>query len=213
MDYDGKLIGKWNKRRNQNEKCSQKLISWEWFKSYILKNPNIRMEQKPWKTIQKKYFPSFARNKNGCKKFYQYLNQFWNENLDPNLPFKIVDDEYGGIKIISKSNNFRDIKEKLIGYLESPPETIGENLKEEKFSSLFSPYEDQVSIMFGPLSLVNHQCNSHAFFSVKPYGNFYKVFLKSSLEDETVFPVGEEVIVTYNKKDMLSFTCKCINCS
>ena len=29
MDYDGKLIGKWNKRRNQNEKCSQKLISWE----------------------------------------------------------------------------------------------------------------------------------------------------------------------------------------
>ena len=23
--------------------------------------------------------------KNGCKNFYQYLNQFWNENLDPTL--------------------------------------------------------------------------------------------------------------------------------
>ena len=36
---------------------------------------------------------------------------------------------------------------------------------------------------------------------------FTKVFLKSTLEDETVFLVGEEVIVTYNKKEILSFIC------
>jgi len=69
----------------------------------------------------------------------------------------------------------------LIGYLESPPEIVEEKLKEKKFSSLFSPYEDQVSIMFGFLSLVNHQCNSHTYFSVKPYGSFYKSLLKINL--------------------------------
>ena len=101
------------------------------------------MKQNPWKTIQEKYFPSFARNKKWLQKFLSIFES-------------ILEWKFG--------SNFRDLKEKLIGYLESPPEIVEEKLKEKKFSSLFSPYEDQVSIMFGFLSLVNHQCNSHILF-------------------------------------------------
>ena len=117
------------------------------------------MKQNPWKTIQEKYFP-FARNKKWLQKNLSIFES-------------ILEWKFG--------SNFRDLKEKLIGYLESPPEIVEEKLKEKKFSSLFSPYEDQVSIMFGFFSLVNHQCNSHTYFSVKPYGSFYKSLLKINL--------------------------------
>ena len=41
------------------------------------------------------------------------MKQFWNENLDPNLPFQIVDDQFSEVKVISKSNDFGDIQEKV----------------------------------------------------------------------------------------------------
>ena len=214
MDNDGKFVGKWSKTRNKDNKPSQKLISWEWFKSYILKNGTIRMEQNPWTKIEKRYFPSFAQSRNGQKTFYQYMKQFWNENLDPNLPFQIVDDEFGGVKVISKSNDFGDIQEKLIGHLESPPANIVEKLHKENFSSFFLSTNKIVTVMFGPLSLVNHECKSNTGFTTTRNGNYYKVLLKPKFnKNGNIFPIGEEIVATYcEKKEELGFICQCKIC-
>ena len=141
------------------------------------------------------------------------MKQFWNENLDSNLPFQIVDDQFGEVKVINRSNDFGDIQEKLIGHLESPPPNIVEKLHNENFFSLFLSTNKIVTVMFGSLSLVNHECKSNTGFTTTRNGKYYKVLLKPKFnKNGNIFPIGEEIVATYYEKEELGFICQCKIC-
>ena len=96
--------------------------------------------------------------------------------------------------MISKSNDFRDIQEKLIGHLESPPANIVGKLHNDNFSSLFLSTNKIITVMFGPLFLVNHECKSNTGFTTTRNGNYYKVLLNlNSRRMETFFPLEKKL--------------------
>jgi len=73
----------------QNKKSKQKMFS---NVNFLGNGSNLtfsRIQILEWNKIlgklYKKNISLLQEIKNGCKNFYQYLNQFWNENLDPTL--------------------------------------------------------------------------------------------------------------------------------
>eukprot|EP01119_Soliformovum_irregulare_P010273 TRINITY_DN2519_c0_g1_i6.p1 TRINITY_DN2519_c0_g1~~TRINITY_DN2519_c0_g1_i6.p1 ORF type:complete len:186 (+),score=50.27 TRINITY_DN2519_c0_g1_i6:104-661(+) len=163
MDFDSKLIANWNQSRG-DKKPSQRLVSWNWFKSYIIKNPELRRKIEPWKEMEIGIFPTFARTKNKKKNFWAFLRQFWRMTLDPSLSFSIEDDDFGGVKIISKTNSWIELKESLIGQMESPPTEAFDKLIAAHYTSLFRDDVGNQTILFGPLSFINHACDSDVVF-------------------------------------------------
>jgi hypothetical protein len=81
-------------------------------------------------------------------------------------------------------------------------------LKKGKYPSLFCGE----SILFGPLSLVNHECGSKLRFTRprKRLDDFPEITIKA-LEPKK-FRKGEEVLVDYFGGDEPDFVCNCRNC-
>jgi hypothetical protein len=85
-------------------------------------------------------------------------------------------------------------------------------LKKGKYPSLFCGE----CILFGPLSLVNHECGSDLRFT-RPkkrldYGLFPEISIKSLESLTRTFRKGEEVLVDYFGGEEPDFVCNCRRC-
>ena len=129
-------------------------------------------------------------------------------NVDSPVELRLIDGK--GIGVIAKDTmRFSDISDILIGYqLYTPPETY-DLLKELNYPSLISE-----GILYGPLSLVNHCCDSQQLFKFQNgLGCLYipdtDIDGEVISESDPTISTSEEITVNYGN---ICFNCLCRKC-
>lgn len=104
----------------------------------------------------------------------------------------------------------RQVLTGLIAWMDSDEFT---KLKDGKYPSLFCSGGDDY-ILFGPLSLVNHECGSLLRFTrpLKESNEEFPVITIKTLSGRKTFRKGEEILVDYFGGSEPDFICKCRNC-
>ena len=98
----------------------------------------------------------------------------------------------------------------LGGFFEYPDSDQFEKLRVRSFGCLFDKY-----VVYGPVTLVNHQCD--IMFKLKreriKCSREYRLIIAPTVDRfKNPFEFGNEVLVHYSGLDDLSFQCHCVHC-
>ncbi len=135
------------------------VVSWFFFiDNYIGLNPVPKF----WETISENLPSYICADKKVAKEIFDsHMPICWALTMDPSLPFEVRQSEYGGLGVFPKCRSFTDLKPFLIGfcccitrpcYAELSGPDIG-------FDSIIES-DGAFNLLYGPISLVNHECQS-----------------------------------------------------
>lgn len=226
MQYDRIYINSLYKRDKEN--ISMRYRAWNFFRWHILNNPALRLssiEEYDFEQLRKGIPRKYRTNSSQRCKWENLLRYYWSICLDPTLPFVIVDDEYGGLEIRAK----RTVPLQSLGikgFLFVLSEKEFQLAVDSHFSSLFDGSRSingctGKGILFGPMSLLNHSCNSLIRFPMHKTVSFPLCkrnkcltfeSLKAEEDVEILLKKNEPVLVKYyNIDDDVNhfFECKC----
>jgi hypothetical protein len=229
-------------------KCSFSLSfkMWAIFYTHVLMIPKNRVMQRD---ECEKLFMQRARDNKGKKEsactlsFKRgYFRLFWEECLSPKLPFKVVDTAVGLGIYIKKRVTFNELSRVLKGTILFFGVEQFEFLRESGISNLYQDCGDVntarepfCGFMYGPLSLVNHTCETNIQFGL-PHTVVDQVIKKkrniiemkyvdesdssstdasdsssTDVLDTLSIPAREEFTIKYSQ-DAMPFKCLCSPC-
>ena len=135
------------------------VVSWFFFiDNYIGLNPLPKF----WENISENLPPYICADKTVAKEIFDsHMPICWALTMDPSLPFEVRQSEYGGLGVFPKCKSFTDLKPFLIGFcigITKPcyAELSGPDIG---FDSIIE-IDDAFNLLYGPISLVNHECQS-----------------------------------------------------
>jgi hypothetical protein len=131
------------------------------------------------------------------------LIQEWEQLLFKN--FEPVFIEGKGIGVLTKRKMPVSALNLLPGYNSIVPESLFNALKFLHYPSLIAPN----IVLYGPLSLVNHSCDSQVF--LKPEGPLTRTSIKPP-NAKVTFPKGKEVVINYGDSHGIK-NCICASCN
>ena len=203
-------------RKMRSTKVHQSISNWIWFKHNVLEQKGIREWFQSFKEMDRPTFAKHLAAKCNPNKFppwtkrsrprkSEFISDCWCyycSTLPSSLPYKVQQTKFGlGIWAQKEFNSSL-----LWGLLIWADRNTFEALKDHEFPSLYS--NDEVGyVLTGPLSLVNHSCESSLGFS-KEIVDEQLNELRLYIDPEVTLKKGE-VLVNYCDKEELWFECKC----
>lgn len=112
--------------------------------------------------------------------------------------------------IITKADH-RILPDELFGIVEELTTSIEKKSKQIGFDSEITIH-DKTYVMYGILSLVNHQCTHQLRFK-NPHPASSKKVCASNFGKKLIIKKGQEIVVRYCNKRGLWFPCSCIKCA
>jgi hypothetical protein len=135
------------------------VVSWFFFiDNFIGLNPAPNF----WKPMHESLPIYTCKDKMDKKKMFDsHMSICWSLTMDTSLPYEIRQSEYGGLGIFPKCTSFADLKPFLIGFcieLTQPcyAELSGPEIGFDSIMEIDSAFH----LLYGPISLVNHECQS-----------------------------------------------------
>jgi hypothetical protein len=217
-------------------KCSFSLSfkMWGIFYTHVLMIPNNRLMKRD---ECEKLCMERARNKKGKKESQStlsykrgYFRVFWNECLSPKLPFMVIDTAMGLGIYIKRRITFEKLSRVLKGTILFFGAEQFEFLRKRGISNLYQDCGDVntarepfCGFMYGPLSLVNHICETNIQFGL-PHTAIDQVTTKkrniiemkyvdeSGKSNPPLIIAHKEFTITYSH-DSMPFKCLCSSCT
>lgn len=182
----------------------------------LIEDVQERINQKL-EEIKLSNWPKWVRNARQKKKhLVGYIRRFVDECLHPQLPFQLIHQKHG-ISVVSKTDDFMILKKHLIGRTQVIPEELAEEVVSQQYSSILLNNRGENNILYGPLSFVNHECDSTIHFSLPSNSSIANVKIvdqdvDTPIEKRSVIKSNKEVFVTYCNSEDLWFVCNCKKC-
>jgi hypothetical protein len=192
----------WSKLGRRVSPPPKELQVWIWFRRNVLLNDHLRVKfqhknqnrllvsteddcaelPKNWARCRTRCWPYGMRiYKNHTSKgsFLAILKQLHKTHLHPNLPFIIVSAQ-NGLAIRSRTSQFKRLSDAVVGRARLVPtkliDTNGTTpkilFKLREYVSVMELSPRELFVVWGPLALVNHSCNSSIGFEAE-FGDGY----------------------------------------
>lgn len=100
--------------------------------------------------------------------FLYHLRQFHHTHLDPSLNF-IIAKGVQGLEILSKTHNLGALSADLLGEGRLIPHQILDDANLQDYPSKIE-VDGKVAVLWGPLALVNHDCNARLEYQILDAG-------------------------------------------
>lgn len=186
-------------------KGKSSLQTWKWFHKHVVPLPDPQIDPKT-------SFPKFTTKSRGTKRIFKgEIKKFKEELFGEDKPWQVVNTPYGhGLRLTGSLNKVLD---EIRGSVEPLDEAESERLRRQKHPSLIGLIGGGCGQLIGPLSLVNHHCQSPFEFSLIDNHTArlqYRNHTDATLADSVV---GEEITACYTDKELLNFECKCSACT
>ena len=153
--------------------------TWKWFHSYLLPIESQRVPQPH--LVKDHNWPKFTRDCNGKRYFQRVVQSFAATLFGEDKPWRLISTQYRYGLVVR--TNSQDVEQFLKGYLVYQTSAAAARYRQNGGQSLVQPVSssEDLAVMVGPLSLVNHSC-------VAPYGF---VFPADYLDPVTRTPVTD----------------------
>ena len=142
-------------------------------------------------------------------KYKSDMRYFWSWCCDQSLPFRLTRDEWGGICVVAKTNNWAWMRECLVGHTIALNANAMYFLRQARYNSL-SAHPDR--ILYGPIQFANNQCNSTMGIRTQQDTAYLSSDHEATPEDyENPLVAGQEIRINYHGTE--GFPCRCSHCS
>ena len=226
----------------QDDRADYLTSVWYFYYHYVLMNKNL-LDSEGWKKdlshlmqvwmhVPEKCYPSWSqKSDNTRQRFTKALIHIHAQFFSPDdkLLYYVARDPNSGLKLMSRTSKYKDLLSQLKGWLQPLGVEQTEVLKYQyHHHSMIG-----TNIIYGPISIANHTCNSQLNFHatkkmveelphsiggkvygiqlIKPYDEY------TSPKSRRVIGEGEEITVCYTPgvrpvKALWGFDCACGHC-